>query len=83
MGTSLRGQMKELNIDLTCLDKLPKTPKNLWNLQTLIHSFPVAHPVSLSIYDFPGARKAVDDYLSVNKPSFFLEGPSGSAFLIK
>ena len=33
--------------------------------------------------DFPGAKKAVDDHLRKNPPAFFLEGPAGSAFLIK
>lgn len=33
--------------------------------------------------DFPGAKKAIDEFLGKNKPSFFLEDPIGSAFLIK
>ncbi len=33
--------------------------------------------------DFPGAKKAIDEFLEKNKPRFFLENPVGSAFLIK
>ena len=33
--------------------------------------------------DWPGAQKAVDEFLVANKPSFFFELPLGGAFLIK
>lgn len=33
--------------------------------------------------DYPGAKKAIDEFLEKHPPSFFLEDPIGSAFLIK
>lgn len=35
------------------------------------------------ISQFPGARKAVDEFLTINKPSFFYKVPFGSCFIIK
>ena len=32
---------------------------------------------------FPGAKKAVDELVKFYNPSFFIELPSGQAFLIK
>ncbi|PCI42181.1 MAG: hypothetical protein COB46_01325 [Rhodospirillaceae bacterium] len=32
---------------------------------------------------FPGAKRAVDDFMKENKPTFFLRMPFGSAFIIK
>jgi hypothetical protein len=32
---------------------------------------------------FPGAKKATDEFLRLNRPSFFYEVPTGGAFLIK
>jgi hypothetical protein len=32
---------------------------------------------------FPGAKLAIDEFLKDERPSFFLDMPFGSAFLIK
>ena len=32
---------------------------------------------------FPGAKKAIDEFVKKNKPSFFINLPSGQAFIIK